>query len=180
MEVFPIERRIAKGTVLGRVEAQAGGGPVDPAGIAFEFEKYADRGFVDCDKSVFPGYCEFGPELFIAESRSVSQAIQNKFEGVGVGNVELDLFAALVTLAGCRTFISNGGVGAGAPQAEKLIGGAQFGGAAIENPVAFESTGLEDWIAAALDQFASIIGAALKANFDFGFDHVKAAIIMIR
>src|SRR5271167_1933932 len=108
-EVFPIERRVANGTVLGGREAQAGGGAVDPRGFSFQFEEYADVGFVDGDEARFRERGELGAEFFVEEARGVAEAGEDKLEGVRVGNVELNFFAALVALAVGGTFICDGG-----------------------------------------------------------------------
>src|SRR5208282_1511669 len=94
---------------------------------------------------------EFSAKLFVAEARSVAKAGEDQLEGTRIGDVELDFLAALVALAISGTFIGDGRERAGAPETEQLVGGFEFGNAAvraaIKDAVAFKSAGLEEDVA---------------------------------
>jgi len=170
-EIFAIQRGVARGGVLGEREAQAEGGRVNPVRGSFEFEEHADGGLVNGDDSGRRG--EFRPVLFVAEARRVAETIEDQLKGGRVGDIELDLLAALIALPGGRTFICDGGPGPGSPETQKLIGILKRRGTLVEELIAFEGPRLADGVSGALDQVAGLLGTGLKGDFDLGFDQER-------
>jgi uncharacterized protein (TIGR03435 family) len=70
-------------------------------------------------------------------------------------------------------FICNRRAGTSAPQAKKLVGGAEFGASAVKNLIRFERACLEYCIAPPLDQGSGSRGRSIERDLDFGFRHLR-------
>ena len=64
---FQVEASVAAGDVIFLAESEAGRGVVDPLGLAFEFEKCSDGGFIERDGTGRVIAAEFGAVFFVAE-----------------------------------------------------------------------------------------------------------------
>ena len=165
------ETAVAQGDVLGAVNTETTGRPVDPFRGAFKFGEIADGGFVDdaMALSVFP----FAAPLFIAKGRNKSKGTENLRQGLAVRNVGLGFDAVLVgILAGPlvgKAFMGQHPSAGVAAQAQNLSPGAHSAVGGVVECVALKAPRCLLAESGRLKLSGKGDGV-FEAKFDFGFD----------
>jgi hypothetical protein len=100
--VLEIEDKVVFEDVVGAVVAEFMCGLINGGARALEFDKGADRGFVEVDEKVLGPFEAGGEtkrrtELFVAEPAFEAEPLEDFLEGVGIGEDKFDFFADLMT-----------------------------------------------------------------------------------
>lgn len=103
--VFDVEDEVVFEDVVGRAEAEFGGGAIDRWGGAFELDEGADGSFVEFDQEVCGpfearGKLISGAELFVAEPAAQAEAFEDFLQGGGFGDGEFGFFTDFVAAVG--------------------------------------------------------------------------------
>jgi len=165
------EAAVAEGDVLGRVDAEAGCGAVNPIGRAFEFGVVADGSFID-DAVALPVSPLSAPFL-IAKGSDQPEREKDLREGLAVGHFGLGFNAVLVRVfagADVREALvgEEGAAGVGA-DAQNFSPGAHVAIRSVVEDVGLEGARGLQGEAGCLDA-AREGGQVFDAEFDFSFD----------
>jgi len=165
------EAAVAEGDVLGGIDAQEGGGAVDPFGGAFELGVVADGGFIDDAMALAVG--PLGAPFLVAKGGNEAEREKDFRHGSAVGDLGFGFDAVLVgVFAGpdVRQALVGDGPSAGiTADAQNLGAGAHLAVRRVVEHVALEGArGLEAEASGleALGEGSQII----HAKFDLGFD----------
>lgn len=165
------EPSVAEGDVPGRIDAQAGGGAVDPFGGAFEFGVVADGGFVE-DAVALP-VCPLAAPFFVAEGSDQAEGEKDLGEGIAVGDLGFGFDAVLVgVFAGAnvgKTLVGQEAAACVGADAENLSAGAHPAVGSVVEDVRLEAAGGLQSEPCGF-KAAGEAGQVVHSEFDFGFD----------
>jgi len=171
--MIEIEPAIAGEHVGSAFEAQQSGGPVNPFGSSFQFEKIADRRFIECDDAIVAqrGLLEFGAVFFIAEGGFVAESAQNLIEGWQGADGGFEFGANFMRAWDAGALPGDDGFGADLTEAQQILGALELEVGSVVECVGFEAArdGNGEFGVGEAKLGGNGIG---KADFHFGFDTV--------
>ena len=162
---------VAEGDVLGGIDAEGGGGSIDPVARAFEFGEVADRGFVDDAVAFAQG--QFGAPFLVTEGGDEADGEEDLDEGFAVGDFGFGFDAMLVGILARaqvgKTLVSEDAATGVVADAENFSAGAQLAAGGVVEDVGLEAAGSLQGESGGLETMGEA-GKIVDAEFDFGFD----------